>query len=287
MIAAFMSAIAISQTLGGPISGWIMAKMSGIGTLRGWQWLFLIEGIPSVIIGIIALVFLDDGPQTAHWLSAEERELLTARLAEEEAYKKREGSKAHRLIDAFKNSKVWLLCLAYFGLVNGVYGATFWLPQIIKDRITADLWLIGLISMIPWGFGAVAMIWWGRHSDLSEERHWHVTAALGVAALFFVVSGIQDLPAHLAIGALTIAIAGITSSLSTFWAIPTAMLSGTAAAGGIAWINSVGNLGGYVSPHLIGYIRDQTGNNMFPALVALAVACLFSGLIILVIRGRP
>ncbi len=167
MIAAFMSANPISGVLAGPISGWIIASTTGMGNLRAWQWLFIMEGIPSIVAGLVTTFFLVDYPGKAKWLSQDEKTLLLTRLEEEEESKRLEGESRHRLVDAFKSGKVWLLSLVYFGMVMGNYGLWFWLPQTIKDTLTTDPWRIGLISMIPWGTAAVVMILYGHHS----ERH--------------------------------------------------------------------------------------------------------------------
>jgi MFS family permease len=274
-ISMFMSAIAVSGAFGSPLSGWIMAKTGAIGGLANWQWLFLLEGIPSAIIGIIALYYLSDGPATAPWLDPEERALLLSSLAAEEALKRGHAESRHTLADAFRSPKVWWFCLVYFGVVVASYFVGFWMPEIIKAGITKDPWRIGLVAMIPWGFGAITMIWFGHHSDTTGERRWHLTTALLAAALFLVLSGIRGLPPAVNIAMLALAVAGIMSSLSTFWALPSAMLSGAAAAAGLAWINSVGNLGGYVSPLTIGWIRDHSSNPMYPALLS-AVCCVMS-----------
>jgi nitrate/nitrite transporter NarK len=238
-----------------------------------------------VIVGIIAITYLDDGPQKAKWLTAEERDLLVRRLQDEEAFKKSQGHQHHTLADVFKSGKVWLLCFVYFGVIMGNYFISFWMPQLIKDNFATDPWHIGLISMVPWGFGAVVMILWGHHSDTTGERRWHFALAGIVAAVFFIVSGIQGLDPVLGIAALALATAGIMSGLSTFWALPTAILSGTAAAAGIAWINSVGNLGGFVSPYVVGWIRDMTHNPMYAVLV-LAASCLMSVSLVFVVTRK-
>ena len=276
-ISMFMSAIAVSGAFGSPVSGWIMAKTGTSGGLASWQWLFLLEGIPSAIAGIIALFYLSDGPATAPWLSPEERTLLLNSLAAEEALKRGHAESRHSMADAFRSPKVWWFCLIYFGVVVASYFVGFWMPEIIKAGITKDPWQIGLVAIIPWGFGAVTMIWFGHHSDATGERRWHLTTALLTAALFLVLSGIRDLPPAVNIAMLALAVAGIMSSLSTFWALPSAMLSGAAAAAGLAWINSVGNLGGYVSPQAIGWIRDHSSNPMYPALLS-AVCCVISAI---------
>ena len=280
MVATFMSAIPLSGVFAGPLSGWILGRMSGVGQLRGWQWLFLIEGIPSAVAGIMAIFLLVDSPSKAKWLAPEERDLLLWRLHEEEEVKRREGEVRYRLMDAFRSGKVWLLCVVYFGMVMGNYGLQFWLPQTISDSLTKDPWHIGLISAIPWGLGAIAMILYGHHSDATGERRWHVGLAGIVGALAFAASSLPGMSGTAAFVALTVAAITVLCAHATFWALPTALLSGTAAATGIAWVNSVGNLAGYVSSYVIGTIRDATGS-MTLALMALSSLCLISGVIAL------
>ena len=150
MVAIFMSAVPISGMVAGPISGWILARMSGTGHLSAWQWLFLLEGIPSVLAGLVTLYFLTDRPAKASWLADDEKSLVLRGLEEEDAQKRKAGQSGHRLVDAFRSGPVWLLSLAYFGMAAGNYGITFWLPQIIKDTITTNPQTIGWISAIPW-----------------------------------------------------------------------------------------------------------------------------------------
>ena len=284
MIAAFMSAIALSGAFGSPVSGWIMSSMADVAGLASWQWLFLLEGIPSVIVGIVAMFYLDDGPQKAKWLSREEQNLLVTRLREEEAFKESQGHQHRTLTDAFRSRTVWVLCVVYFGVIMGNYFISFWMPQLIKDNFATDPWHIGLISMIPWGFGAVAMILWGHHSDVTGERRWHFALGGIVAAVFFIISGIQGLDPVLGIAALAFATAGVMCGMSTFWALPTTILSGAAAAAGIAWINSVGNLGGFVSPYVVGWIRDMTHNPMYAVLVLAAMGLMSASLVLFVTK---
>ena len=193
MIALFMSAIPISGILAGPISGWILAQLSGTGHLAGWQWLFLVEGIPSVIAGVVTLYYLTDRPSEAKWLTEGEKKLVLLRLEEEEELKKKAGHTSHRLIDAFKSMPVWLLCLVYFGMTAGNYGITFWLPQVIKETLTQDLQTIGLLSAIPGLASVVAMILWGRHSDKTGERRWHLALAAIVGTAAFGASAIPGI----------------------------------------------------------------------------------------------
>ena len=292
VVALFMTAIAIAGVFGGPLSGWIMDRMGGVGGLRNWEWLYLLEGLPSVIVGVVVLFYLDDGPERASWLTADQKALLSRRLAEEEAMKAAEGHHAHRVSDAFRTPAVWVLSLIYFGAVMGIYGVTFWLPQIISETITRDPWRIGLVSMIPWGAAAVTAVLVGASSDRRQERRWHIAAAAVVGAVAFALSGLPSLSGWAGLACLTVATAGVLCAATTFWSLPTAMLSSSAAAAGIAWINSVGNLSGYVSPFVVGLIRDVTrdtdhpNGNMFLALLVLAASILMTGVLTLVLT-RP
>jgi MFS family permease len=279
MVAVFMTAIPLSGVVGGAVSGWILEHLSTATGLRGWQWLYLVEGLPSVLAGIAAIVLLENGPAQAPWLTEGQRVFLAERLREDEQSKKRAGHNAHRLSDAFCSPGVWLLSAVYFGFVMASYGLGFWLPQIISDTITHDAFQIGLISMIPWGIGAGAMVLVGRHSDRTGERRWHVSISGLVGALAFAVSAIPGISGVFGLTALTVATAGVMGCISTFWALPTGFLSSVAAAAGIAWINSVGNLAGYVSPFLVGRLRDAT-HSMFWPLLMLSLSCLVAALLI-------
>ncbi|MBV9760828.1 MAG: MFS transporter [Acidobacteriaceae bacterium] len=278
MVAAFMTAIPLAGVIGGPISGWILGKMSAAGGLRGWQWLYLMEAAPSLLAGIATVFFLYDGPQHAKWLDDGERSLVLHRLAEDEARKKLAGASHFTFAAAFSSAKTWLLCAIYFGFVMGNYGISFWLPQVIKDTLTKDSVRIGLLTAIPWACAAVAMVVAGHHSDRTGERRWHI-ALTGIAgALAFAISSIPGISGLAGFLALTVATAGLACAYSTFWSLPTAFLSGTAASAGIAWINSVGNLAGFLSPFLVGKIRDSS-HSMTPALLLLSVCSLGSALI--------
>ena len=180
MVALFMTAIALAGVIGGPVSGLIMDRMGGVGGLRNWEWLYLLEGIPSVIVGLLVLWYLDDGPESASWLTAEQKALLARRLAEEEAEKAAGGQHAQHIGEAFRNPLVWVLSLIYFGAVMGNYGVTFWLPQIIRETITPDPWRIGLVSAIPWGAAAITAVLVGASSDRRQERRWHIAVGAAV-----------------------------------------------------------------------------------------------------------
>jgi D-galactonate transporter len=287
MVALFMCATPLSGVIAGPISGRIMAKMSGVGGLRAWQWLFLIEGIPSAIAGLVTMFYLVDEPGKAKWLSAEERDHVVRRLQEEEEVKHSEGQRRHRIVDAFRSGKVWLFCVIYFGFQLGNYGLWFWLPQTLKDTVSTDPWIIGLVSAIPWTAAAIAMILFAHHSDKTGERQRHVALGAGLAGLAFAVGAVSGHSGAMAVFLVTLSAIGIMCGQSIFWSLPTATLSGAAAAAGIAWINSVGNLGGYASPFLIGRIRDTTGSMMLAQLV-MAGSCIVAAAIAWALKpSRP
>jgi len=265
-IGMFMTAIPLSSVIGGPISGWILDHMDGIAGISGWQWLFVLEGLPSVFVGCACLVLLDDGPATARWLDPGERDALVRRLAAERS--QRESVHAYTLREALVNPRVLALSVVYFGLVSGNYGLGYWLPTLVKGvaettRLDALLGiglhtLTGLLVAVPYALAVAAMIAWTRHSDRARERVWHVAgpALLGGAALA-AAAGLDD--PRLAAAAVTLCAICTYAALPTFWTLPTAFLTGTAAAGGIALVNSIGNLGGFVGPYLLGWLSDTTG----------------------------
>jgi MFS family permease len=286
MVALFMTAIAISNVVGSPVSGAIMQFMDGYNGWRGWQWLFLLEGIPSVIIGGLVLMLLPNGPKTAHWLTEQERELVIRRVSEDEHDKKELGQR-HSFIDAFKDGRVWALSVVYFCGVVCFYAVNFWMPTIIQELgiEKTDFLKVGLLSMIPWGAAAIAMVVWGHHSDKTGERRWHAASGLLLAIVGLLTLALVGHAAVASIVALTLVTVGLLSWVVTFWSLPTAFLSGTAAAAGIAWVNSVGNLGGHFGPDLIGRIRMATGGSSEAAFFALAGVALLGAVIIIFLPG--
>ena len=251
--AMFMTGIPIAGVVGGPLSGWILNQFNGVYGMPGWQWLFLLEAIPSFLAGFVVLVYLDDKISAAKWLTVEQRSLLEKSLANEAG-----NIEVHSVWGPFRNKRVWVLSLCYFGIIMGLYGISFWLPTLFKASGVADAFTIGLLTMIPYGAAAIAMVMLGRSSDRMKERRWHVAmpALLGAAGL--VASTFVPHNAALAVLFLTLATIGIMGALCQFWAIPPSFLGGAAAAAGIALINSVGNLAGFVSPYLVGWIKDLT-----------------------------
>jgi D-galactonate transporter len=286
MVALFMTAIAISNVFGSPLSGAIMQYVDGLSGMRGWQWLFLLEGIPSVIIGVLVFALLPNGPKSASWLTAQEQDLVVQRVKEDEAGKQELGQR-HNFMDAFRDGRVWALAVVYFCGVVCFYAVNFWMPTIIQEVgiKKTDFFKVGLLSMIPWGLAAIAMVVWGSHSDRTGERRWHAAGGLLLAIAGLVALALAGKNAVPAIIALSLVTCGLLSWVATFWSLPTAFLSGTAAAAGIAWINSVGNLGGHFGPDLIGRIRTATGGASEAALYALAVVALIGALIIIFLPG--
>jgi D-galactonate transporter len=251
--AMFMTGIPIAGVIGGPLSGWILNTFNGTGGMVGWRWLFLLEALPSIIGGIAVLFYLDDKISAAKWLSAEEKSQLEKGLANESGH-----IEVHSASGAFTNRRVWVLCLCYFGIIMGLYGISFWLPTLIKASGVNDAFNVGLLTMIPYGAAAIAMVLLGRSSDRSKERRWHVALPAVIGAIGLVASTLVPHSVALAVVSLTFATIGILGALCQFWAIPPAFLGGVAAAAGIALINSVGNLAGFVSPYLVGWIKDLT-----------------------------
>lgn len=281
-VASFMTAIPISGVVGGPISGALLG-LNGVAGLAGWQWLFLLEGLPSVLLGAAALWYLTDRPANARWLPAEGRAWLSERLRLEQS-SRTGGSTRTSLRQALLDGVVWLLGLLYFLIIAGLYGQGLWLPQIIKGSSHLSDWSVGLLSAGPALVSAVAMVAWGARSDRTGERHLHVATPLLAGALGFVAAAVvRDVPL-LATAALSLSAVGFTSALGPFWALPTMFLRGTAAAGGIALINSLGNLAGFAGPFMVGLVKDTTGGYA-GAMLVFALLMLTGAVLALALRG--
>ncbi|MDB5361005.1 MAG: major facilitator superfamily 1 [Rhodospirillales bacterium] len=277
----FMVAIPISSVIGAPVSTWVLT-MDGTGGLAGWQWLFLIEAAPSLVLAAVVLGYLTDKPAQAGWLEADERKWLSDTLEAER--KHRESVRKFRLSEALTNPRVLLLSVVYFGDVAALYGLGFWLPQILKPLNLSPLASIGALS-IPYAVGAIGMVLWVRHSDRAGERKLHTAIPAFVACLgLALVPLVSDPVAEVAV--LCVAALGIFTMLPVFWTLPTAFLTGTAAAGGIALVNSIGNLSGYVGPQIIGVIKDATGG--YDGGIWFLAACVFvAGVIVLLLGHKP
>lgn len=253
IVALLIAANPISGLLGGPISGWIMQTFSGARGLAGWQWLFLLEGIPALIAGFFVLFFLDDGIRKAAWLAEDEKQLLETNIAAEAQQKQ-----SHSMRDAFRSGWVWVMSFVYFCFLMGMYGVTFWMPTMIKTSGVKSVFHVGLLTAIPFTFGLVVMLLVSRSSDLRRERRFHCaipSATCGVALVLTALYGHATVPALIF---LSIAFAGSLTSLPVSWSLPTAILGGTAAAAGIAVVNSIGNLSGFLGNYMVGWLTDLT-----------------------------
>ncbi len=274
----FMAAIPLSGVLGAPLSNWLLGLDGALG-LQGWKWMFILEAVPALILSAVVLKVLTDRPADAAWLPADERDWLIERLRQEERH--RVATKHFSVWQALLNPKVLALSVVYFGNVACLYGTSFFLPQIVKafglDNSTSIL-----VSAIPAMVGVAGSILWGRHSDHTGERKGHLLISLALASGGTAACAILPSPT-LKMIALSVAAFGIYGALPVFWTLPTAFLSGAAAAGGIAIINSLGNLSGYYGPSIVGFLKDRTGG--FEAgLLALAAAGAVSFLIVLTLN---
>ena len=255
MVCIFMAAIPIAGLIGGPLSGWIMETFAGVYGYAGWQWMFVLEAIPAVIMGIAVLLYLDNSIRSAKWLTEDEKVILEQRI-ETEA----KGKVSHPSIRAmFADPRIWLMALSYCCCVMGQYSLTFWLPSLIKAAGVTGVLNIGLFTAIPYSVAVASMILLGRSSDKYRERRWHMAIPLVVGAAAIVCSALAGADnTGWAIFFLTIAAGGILAASPMFWSLPTAFLGGVSAAAGIAAINSVGNLAGFAAPYMIGSIKDLT-----------------------------
>jgi D-galactonate transporter len=272
--ALFMTGVPISGVIGGPLSGWIMKAMPGVHGLAGWQWMFILEAIPSLVLGVVVIFYLQDRIRGASWLSEEEKQLLESQI-QAESRQKTEAS----LGQMFANPRVWLMALIYFCFVMGLYGVSFWLPTIIKTTGVTDTFNIGMLTAIPYATAAAAMILIGQSADKQRERRWHVAIPALLGSIGLILSTVYDHNTLLAMSALTLATIGIITVLPLFWSLPTALLGGAAAAAGIALINSLGNLAGFVSPYLVGWLKDQThstNSGMFVLAASLVLGALLT-----------
>jgi MFS transporter, ACS family, tartrate transporter len=268
-IAGFMTAVVIAGIVGGPVSG-VLLSLDGVGGLAGWQWLFLVEGLPAIALGFVVLRVLPEQPSEARWLTPAEQLALTAQLAEEAAA---EGS-VHSIRGALTSGRMWLLAAVYFTIPVELYALSFWLPQIVKSASGASDFQVGVLSAIPYAVAAAAMVVVGRHSDQTGERRWHIALSAAVGGVALALTGFAHGVAP-AIVLLSLATAGLASVLGPFWALATSFLGGIGAAAGIALVNSVGNVGGFVGPNIVGYVREATRD--FAAGLAIVGAILVGG----------
>src|SRR4051794_23699324 len=274
----FMSAIAISYAIGAPISGGIMSVFDGVAGLQDWQWLFLLEAIPALIAGVCVWRFLPDGPQDAGWLADDERRWLAGRLEGEEQV--RLSRERHSLGNVFKDRRLLAFAVLYFTMVINVYGLSFWVGEIVDNIGGLGDVAKGFVTAFPYAVAIIGMIVIPRHSDRTGERKLHVAVCLALAAAAFIVSTVVSPVA--AVGALAVGLFFLLGVHGVFWTMPAALLSGAAAAAGIALINSIGNIGGFAGPYLVGLVKDATGSTD-GGLVALAMILLVGSVLALVV----
>ena len=280
IVGYFMAAIPMSSVIGAPVSGMLLG-MDGVFGLQGWQWLFIIEAIPAIVLAFVVLGYLTDKPADAHWLEADERAWLAERLDAET----RQRREVHQLsvMQALTNPRVLALALVYFGAVACNYGIGFWMPQIVKGFGLSNV-QTGFVTAIPYIVGTISMVYWGRRSDRLQERKGHAAFALLVAAVGIAGSTMLDDPTMKMI-ALSVGAFGVFAVLPVFWTLPTSFLSAGGAAAGIAAVNSIGNLGGYFGPQIFGYLKDVSGE--FASLVYLAVCALIGAVIVFALGHDP
>ncbi|MDC4493467.1 MFS transporter [Acinetobacter baumannii] len=276
MTVLWFIAIPISGMIGGPLSGLIMDRMSGVHGWFGWQWMFVIEAIPTVIVGLLVLAVLKDSVQDANWLTQDEKNLVKQELAQDNQHKEGHASVKEFIAD----KRLWLLVGIYFCVVMGQYAITFWLPTLIRNSGISDNWHIGLLTSLPYMCAIVVMILAGRSGDHFQERRWHLIIPMcaGAIALTFATLFASNLT--LSLICLCIAASGVLTASSLFWMLPTNFLGGVSAAAGIAAVNSFANLAGFCSPYLIGWITTNTGSNAIGMFLITAVLIFGASLVL-------
>ncbi|QQU67599.1 MFS transporter [Pseudomonas fluorescens] len=252
LTALFMTAIPLSALIGAPLSGFLLETAS-FWSIASWKWMFIIEGVPAIILGVVVLVYLTDRPSEAKWLTPEEKDWLVSKLSVEKT-----ASHLSSFKDAFKSLNVMLMGVIHLGFAVGSYGIAIWLPQILKGHGLSSFH-IGLMSMIPYGVAIVGMIAWGALSDKSSNRSLHVAASCLLGAIGLLIAAAVPTLSGAMVG-ISISTLGVIAARPIFWTLPGSFLTGSAAAAGIAFINAFGNLGGFIGPYVIGLIKDQTGS---------------------------
>jgi MFS transporter, ACS family, tartrate transporter len=277
--AGFMSAIPVASFIAAPLSG-VLLQMNGIAGFKGWQWMFIVEGVPSVILGFVVLKFLTDAPAKATWLKPEQRDWLVKEMAAEAGPTERHSLK--EVLGTLISWKVTQLALVYFGLTTGLYGIELWMPQMLQGFGLSDLH-VGFVGAIPYLVAICTMGFWAKHSDKTGERYWHVAFACAVGGGGLLLAGLFHDYHVLVVLLLAIAIAGVMAARPPFWAMPSDFLTGAKAAAGIAAINSIGNLGGFLGPFLIGWARQTTGSFTMGLMIS-SVTLLASAMFVISLR---
>lgn len=276
MTVLWFIAIPISGMIGGPLSGLIMDRMSGVHGWFGWQWMFLIEAIPTVVVGLLVLAVLKDSVQDANWLTQDEKNLVKQELAQDNQHKEGHGSVKEFVAD----KRLWLLAGIYFCVVMGQYAITFWLPTLIRNSGISDNWHIGLLTTLPYMCAIVVMLLAGRSGDHFQERRWHLIIPMCAGAIALTLATLLASNLTLSLIFLCIAASGVLTASSLFWMLPTNFLGGVSAAAGIAAVNSFANLAGFCSPYLIGWVTTHTGSNAIGMFLITAVLIFGASLVL-------
>ena len=276
MVAFLMAGNPVSGIIGGPMSGFLITSLAGVYGLRGWQWLFLLEAVPAVLLGLAIFFFLDDRVADATWLSTAERDAVARDIGAEAAAKT-----TNSIGRMFASAHSYLMCAILFGIIMGSYAIGFWLPTIIRGTGITNLRTVGLLTAAPYLVALASMLLVGRSADRRRERRWHVVVPELTAAAGFLICGLSDGNPVAAMLGMVMATAGIVTALPMFWALPTATLGGAGAAAGIALINATGNLAGFVSPTILGWLKGYTGS-LNSGLFLIAACLVASALLILV-----
>lgn len=279
--AMFMIAISLAGISGGPLAGWIMTHFANVNGWAGWQWLFLIEGLMAVGMGLLVYIWLDDKPATAKWLSNSEKRQVASDLAAEAAVE----TANHSILQSFANPKLLYLAFVYFLVLVGFGGVTFWMPQLIKNTGISDPQTVGMLTSIPWLVGGIGLVIIGFNSDRTGERKWHMALCCIASGVGYIVSAANAHNPPVAIAALSLATLGILGLFPVFWAIPSTFLKGAAAASGIAFVNSVGNLGSVFSPTFVGWVNDLT-KSTYLSVNVIGALMILAGLLIAGLWGR-
>jgi MFS transporter, ACS family, tartrate transporter len=278
VMSAFILGSPLSAVLGGPLCS-LLLEMDGAAGLKGWQWLFIAEGIPAALLGVIALFYLRDKPQDANWLTAAQKTWLQTQLAKEQASVRSNLNLS--LGHALRSPRVIMLGLVYFGILAGLYGVQFWLPQIVKGFGLSNF-QTGFVSALPFAFGALAMLICSARSDRKRERAGYIVVGLLVSALALAAAAYGDNLVLTMIALIVAAMAGF-AAFGLFWTLPSALLTGAAAAGGLALINSIGSLAGFGGPYVIGWIKESTGRAV-DGLLFLAILPALAAILVLLLK---
>ncbi|MDR6797604.1 D-galactonate transporter [Acinetobacter calcoaceticus] len=276
MTVLWFIAIPISGMIGGPLSGLIMDRMSGVHGWFGWQWMFVIEAIPTVLVGLLVLAVLKDSIQDANWLTQDEKNLVKQELAQDNQHKEGHAS----VKDFVADKRLWLLAGIYFCVVMGQYAITFWLPTLIRNSGISDNWHIGLLTSLPYMCAIVVMLLAGRSGDHFQERRWHLIIPMCAGAIALTLATLLASNLTLSLICLCIAASGVLTASSLFWMLPTNFLGGVSAAAGIAAVNSFANLAGFCSPYLIGWVTTNTGSNAIGMFLITAVLIFGASLVL-------